>query len=69
MPLSRRVCSGWGDAEGPNHHPCGKVLGHIQTASGGDTHTMCADCYRRHMAACGVPREQIEKALHEAGMI
>jgi hypothetical protein len=25
--------------------------------------------YRQHMAACGVPREQIEKAMHEAGMI
>ena len=71
MPLSRRVCAGWGDAEGPNHHPCGKVLGHIETATGGDTHTMCAlpeADYRQHMAACGLPREEIEKALQDAGI-
>jgi len=68
MPRSRIVCCGWGDAAGGDHHPCGKVLGCTEVPEGRDSHGMCADCFRKHMASARYTQEQIEQALRDAGL-
>jgi hypothetical protein len=66
LPRARIVCAGLLDGEG-EHHPCGKVLGYTDTPDGRDSHGICVDCFRRHLAAGGYTPEQIERMLRGAG--
>jgi hypothetical protein len=67
MPRARIVCMGWVDSATGDRHPCGKFLGYTETPDGQDSHGVCVDCFRRHLAAGGFTPEQIDQMLRDAG--
>jgi hypothetical protein len=67
MPTSRIICAGWVHPRTGVRHPCGKVLGEVETDHGRDSHGICPDCFRSHMTEAGYSQEEIDRFLDEYG--